>query len=75
MHKERTRQIRKYNQILPTKRSIVKTRKNVSTINRMTFLQNFPTINALCKMAELPRFLDNKLIDEKFFEMVESVKR
>jgi len=26
-------------------------------------------------MAELPRFLDNKLIDEKFFEMVESVKR
>ena len=63
VHQEREKQIKTYNDQLPTKRTIVKRKKKICTINRMNFLINFPGFYALCKMSELPRFLDGKLID------------
>jgi hypothetical protein len=44
----------------------VKRKKKHCSINRMNFIRNFPGFYALCKMSELPRFLDGKLIDENF---------
>ncbi len=40
----------------------------------MNFLRNFPTMYALCKMAELPKFTDGKLIDHNFFDLVSNSK-
>lgn len=53
---------------------LLNAKKKVCTINRMNFLRNFPTMYALCKMAELPKFTDGKLIDQNFFELVNNSK-
>lgn len=40
----------------------------------MNFLRNFPGFYALCKMSELPKFLDGKLIDSDFVYLSNSFR-